>query len=61
MKDIFDNKRTNLNEYLNVFNYTDNQKGIMSSKYLPGPLSQMERGLEKFKNWYLNRLSLALS
>ena len=29
MKDIFDNKRTNLNEYLKVFNNTDNQKGIM--------------------------------
>ena len=39
----------------------DNQKGVLSKKYKPGPLSQMERGLEKFKSWYLKQLYLALS
>ena len=34
----------------------DNQKGVNSKKYIPGPLSQMEKGLEKFKKWYLNTL-----
>jgi len=34
----------------------DNQKGVNSKKYIPGPLSQMEKGLEKFKEWYLNTL-----
>jgi len=38
----------------------DNQKGVLSSKYMPGPLSQMEKGLEKFKSWYLKHLELAL-
>ena len=39
----------------------DNQKGILSKKYIPGPLSQMEKGLEKFKIWYLKQLELVLS
>ena len=39
----------------------DNQKGVLSKKYLPGPLSQMEKGLEKFKIWYLKQLQLALN
>jgi len=39
----------------------DNQKGVLSSKYKPGPLSQMETGLETFKNWYLMSLDLALN
>ena len=39
----------------------DNQKGVLSSKYTPGPLSQMEKGLEKFKSWYLKHLENFLS
>ena len=39
----------------------DNQKGVLSKKYIPGPLSQMEKGLEKFKIWYLKQLELVLS
>ena len=38
----------------------DNQKGVLSKKYTPGPLSQMEKGLDKFKNWYLKQLKIAL-
>ena len=38
----------------------DNQKGVLSSKYQPGPLSKMELGVEKFKNWYLETFYLAL-
>jgi len=34
----------------------DNQKGVLSKKYQPGPLSNMEKSLESFKNWYLKRL-----
>ena len=34
----------------------DNQKGVLSNKYAPGPLSEMEKALESFKNWYLKRL-----
>ena len=39
----------------------DNQKGVLSKKYIPGPLSQMEKGLEKFKSWYLRHLENSLS
>ncbi len=39
----------------------NNQKGVLSNKYKPGPLSQMEKGLEKFKNWYLKQLALVLN
>ena len=38
----------------------DNQKGVLSKKYLPGPLSKMERGLEKFKSWYLRHLESSI-
>ena len=38
----------------------NNQKGVNSRKYSPGPLSQMEKGVEKFKNWYLKHLDSAL-
>ena len=30
----------------------DNQKGVLSKKYVPGPLSQMEKGLEKFNGGF---------
>ena len=39
----------------------DNQKGVLSKKYVPGPLSQMEKGLEKFKSWYLRHLENSIS
>ena len=38
----------------------DNQKGVLSKKYVPGPLSKMERGLEKFKSWYLRHLESSI-
>ena len=38
----------------------NNQKGVLSSKYQPGPLSKMELGVEDFKNWYLETFYLAL-
>ena len=38
----------------------DNQKGVKSKKYIPGPLSEMEKGLEKFKKWYLKTLLKSL-
>ena len=39
----------------------DNQKGVLSKKYEPGPLSQMEKALDNFKQWYLKRLDKVLS
>ena len=39
----------------------NNQKGVLSNKYIPGPLSQMEKGLEKFKSWYLKHLEICIS
>ena len=39
----------------------NNQKGVLSKKYVPGPLSQMEKGLEKFKSWYLRHLENSIS
>ena len=39
----------------------NNQKGVLSDKYVPGPLSQMEKGLEKFKSWYLKHLENSIS
>lgn len=38
----------------------NNQKGVMSKKYVPGPLSEMEIGLEKLKKWYLKHLEIKL-
>ena len=34
----------------------NNQKGVMSKKYIRGPLSKMELGLKKLKKWYLKHL-----
>ena len=39
----------------------DNQKGVLSKEYSPGPLSKMEIGLEKFKNWYLEILKKSIN
>ena len=39
----------------------NNQKGVLSKKYEPGPLSQMEKALDNFKQWYLKRLDQAIS
>ena len=36
----------------------NNQKGVLSKKYVPGPLSTMEAGLENLKNWYLKHLKI---
>ena len=38
----------------------DNQKGVLSKKYEPGPLSNMEKSLDSFKKWYLRRLDQAI-
>ena len=39
----------------------NNQKGVLSSKYKPGPLSLMEiGGVDKFQNWYLNHFKNSL-
>ena len=39
----------------------NNQKGVLSSKYTPGPLSLMEiGGVDKFQNWYLKHLQNSL-
>jgi Rieske 2Fe-2S family protein len=34
----------------------DNQAGVNSSRYEPGPYSWMEGGTERFVNWYLDQL-----
>ena len=39
----------------------NNQKGVMSKKYIPGPLSKMELGLKKLKKWYLTHLKNKIS
>ena len=39
----------------------NNQKGVLSKKYVPGPLTEMEKGLEKFKSWYLKHLDNCLA
>ena len=68
-KDTEEDKDYNLAEMIWMWDKTtiadkriieNNQKGVLSSKYQPGPLSKMELGVEDFKNWYLKTLSLAL-
>jgi Rieske 2Fe-2S family protein len=39
----------------------NNQKGVLSDKYKPGPLSLMEKGLESFKTWYLKQLNISIN
>ena len=39
----------------------NNQKGVLSKKYIPGPLSEMELGLKKLKKWYLTHLKNKIS
>lgn len=36
----------------------NNQRGITSSKYQPGPLSDQERRVDTFNKWYLNQLAI---
>ncbi len=69
-KDAEEGKDYNLKEITWMWDVTtiadkriieDNQKGVLSKKYIPGPLSEMEKGLEKFKIWYLKQLDIALS
>ncbi len=66
-KDAEEGKDYNVEEMIWMWDVTtiadkriieDNQKGVLSNKYKPGPLSEMEKGLEKFKNWYLKQLEL---
>ena len=38
----------------------DNQKGVNSSRYVPGPYSSQEQGAASFARWYLSRLSAEL-
>ena len=38
----------------------ENQRGVLTTKYQPGPLLTMELGVESFKNWYLETFYLAL-
>ena len=69
-KDAEEGKDYNLQEMTWMWDVTtiadkqiieNNQKGVLSSKYVPGPLSKMEKGLEKFKSWYLKHLEKSLS
>lgn len=39
----------------------NNQMGVLSKKYVPGPLSKMEIGLKKLKKWYLKHLKNKIS
>lgn len=34
----------------------DNQAGVRSIRYSPGPYAAMEAGIDRLKNWYLNQL-----
>ena len=34
----------------------DNQAGVLSSRYEPGPYSEHERKVISFDQWYLNQL-----
>jgi Rieske 2Fe-2S family protein len=36
---------------------TNNQKGVLSLKYAPGPYAKMEVRINEFIRWYLNRLN----
>ena len=69
-KDAEEGKDYNLEEMKWMWNVTtiadkriieDNQKGVLSKKYQPGPLSKMEKGLEKFKSWYLRHLANSIT
>ena len=69
-KDAEEGKDYNLEEMTWMWDVTtiadkriieNNQKGVLSDKYIPGPLSEMEKGLEKFKSWYLKHLEITVS
>ena len=69
-KDAEEGKDYNLEEMTWMWDLTtiadkkiieNNQKGVLSKKYVPGPLSEMEKGLEKFKSWYLRHLEISIS
>ena len=69
-KDAEEGKDYNVDEMIWMWDVTtiadkriieNNQKGVNSRKYTPGPLSQMEKGVEKFKNWYLKHLDNSLN
>ena len=69
-KDAEEGKDYNVDEMIWMWDVTtiadkkiieNNQKGGLSKKYVPGPLSEMEKGLEKFKSWYLKHLEISIS
>ncbi len=68
-KDAQEGKDYNVDEMIWMWDVTtkadkriieNNQKGVLSKEYKPGPLSKMEVGLEKFKKWYLGQLETSI-
>ena len=68
-KDAQEGKDYNVDEMIWMWDVTtkadkriieNNQNGVLSKKYKPGPLSKMEVGLEKFKKWYLGQLETSI-
>ena len=35
----------------------NNQKGVLSRAYMPGPYSNQEKGVVQLVDWYLNQIS----
>ena len=69
-EDAIEGKDYNLNNLIWMWDQTtiadkkiieNNQKGVLSKKYIPGPLSEMELGLKKLKKWYLTHLKNKIS
>tara|TARA_Y100000768_G_C23956031_1_gene672854 strand:+ start:409 stop:1641 length:1233 start_codon:yes stop_codon:yes gene_type:complete len=69
-KDAEEGKDYDVNEIIWMWDVTtladktiieNNQKGVLSRKYKPGPLSLMEiGGVDKFQNWYLKHFQNSL-
>ncbi|MDC0226634.1 aromatic ring-hydroxylating dioxygenase subunit alpha [Alphaproteobacteria bacterium] len=70
-KDAEEGKDYNVDEMIWMWDVTtladkviieNNQKGVLSSKYKPGPLSLMEiGGVDKFQHWYLRHFKESLN
>ena len=69
-EDAIEGKDYNLNNLIWMWDQTtiadkkiieNNQTGVMSKKYIPGPLSEMELALKKLKKWYLKHLKNKIS
>jgi len=69
-QDAIEGKDYDLNDLIWMWDQTtiadkkiieNNQKGVNSKKYIPGPLSKMELGLKKLKKWYLRHLQNKIS